>query len=131
MIYGYIALNLVLIAILLWARRRVEAFLATTPSIATPADLERFRELVRQQMYTAVAYIPLGLVSLAWAIWLGRAGDLENLIVVLAVCLPAFWLGHDGKTVETKARTLPVDAALAADYQAVAKAWGSKLLPSF
>jgi hypothetical protein len=131
MIYGFVAFNAFLIALLFWARRRVQAFLAATPGISTPADLDRFKTLVRQQMYATLVYLPLGLASLAWAVWLGREGNLRDLVVVLAVCGTSVWLAQDSKAVETKARNLPVSDALAGDYQAVAKAWESKLLPSF
>jgi len=109
----------------------LHGYLSRTAAIASQADLERFKGLVRTQMYQAL--LQMGL--LAGSLLLGVVGLVSGrlgVVLVLAVNGVIVGLGLFAKGLETRARTLPVrDPSLAEEYKRVCHAWLKKPLPDF
>jgi hypothetical protein len=111
---------------------QLRSFLGGTPGIADAACLERFKSLVRLQMYYALAGIVL-LVSgaVAGAVMI-LSGGLRDLLVVLAVNAIVLGLGVYHKKVETRVRSLPAGSdELTHEYRRVCTSWVKKALPDF
>ncbi len=110
---------------------RLQGFLARTPAIATHADLENYKGVVRRQMYQALVQMAL-LVAALLASVVGLARGRLSLFWVLAGNAAVLALGLAGKVIETKARSLPVrEDGLAAEYRRVSASWLKKALPDF
>jgi hypothetical protein len=116
----------------LWAHLQVRRFVTQTPTIADQACLDRYKGLVRVQMYFALSAIVLlgtgGIVALLLVKQYGYFG----LVLVLAgsVCIIAGSLVM--RRWEVRARTLPAGSeALAEEYRKVSHAWVKKPLPDF
>lgn len=109
----------------------LHGFLSRTASVATRADLEAFKGVVRTQMYQAL--LQMGL--LATSLVLGLAGLFSGrlgLLLVLAVNGVILGLGLYGKGFETRARSLLVeDPSLVDEYRRVGNVWLKKSLPDF
>jgi len=110
---------------------KLKSFLSEYTSIRYSADLERFKTMVRLQMYLAL----LQIVILSGALVVGIIGILKDeigLIVVLAMNGGIIWLGKAFKSGETRARTLPVDDVnLQAEYRDICRTWVRKPFPDF
>lgn len=109
----------------------LRGFLTRTAAIASRADLEAYKGVVRTQMYQAL--LQMGL--LAASLLVGLAGLFTGklgLLLVLGVNGAILALGLHGKGFETRARSLPVpDPSLADEYRRVGNVWLKKPLPDF
>jgi hypothetical protein len=127
----FAALYVIAAAMSLWSRSQVVAFLETTPSIRSSADLERFKELARLEMYLALAMIVLLVTGLIIGLVLIREHGGAALLPVLLVNGVVLGLGVYHKGVEERARSLPSADGLETDYRRVCHAWNKKALPDF
>jgi hypothetical protein len=110
---------------------KLHGFLWHTSAIASPADLEKFKGLVRTQMHQALLQMGLltGLLLLGLAGLVSGRFGLVHVVTLNGVILG---LGLLAKGLETRARTLPVqDSSLAEEYKRVCHAWLKKALPDF
>jgi len=117
-----------------WFGRELRAFVDATPSIASTADVERMKAVVRRQMIAALIQIPLlaagpilyvvGLLRHAL-----RPGDVVFVIVPSAAVLA---LGLAAKRIEAAARALPApDPELRRQRDAIVHTWLKKPLPDW
>ena len=127
----YVLLQLVFLAVLLVGQRGLKVFLATHAAINDPAALEAFKQLVRGQMYAALAIIVLGLVAILGSVALAFTAGLLGLVFVLVLSGVGFVLGKATKTLELRARTLPCAETFRAEYLHICETWKSKPLPRF
>jgi hypothetical protein len=127
----FAALYVVAAAMSLWSRSQVVAFLETTPSIRSSADLERFKELARLEMYLALAMIALLVTGLIIGLVLIREHGAIALLPVLLVNGVVLVLGVFHKGVEERARGLPTADGLETDYRHICYSWNKKALPDF
>ncbi|PWB78692.1 MAG: hypothetical protein C3F15_00895 [Holophagae bacterium] len=117
-----------------WFGRELRAFVTATPSIASTADIERMRSVVKRQMIAALIQIPLlaagpilyGLGLLRHVL---RPGDVVFVIVPSAAVLA---LGLASKRIEAAARALPApDHELRRQRDAIVHTWLKKPLPDW
>jgi hypothetical protein len=127
----FAAIYVVAAAVTLWSRAQVGAFLADTPSIATEADLDRFKELARLEMYLALTLIVLLGAGIVTGLVLVKRYGIMGLLVVILVNVVVFGLGMLHKGIEDKAKNLPATDALKTEYRRVCYAWAKKVLPNF
>ena len=127
----FAAIYVVAAAVTLWSRAQVGAFLVDTPSIATEADLDRFKELARLEMYLALTLIVLLGAGIITGLVLVRRYGIMGLLVVILVNVVVFGLGMLHKAVEDKAKKLQTTDALKTEYRRVCYAWAKKALPDF
>jgi hypothetical protein len=116
----------------LWSHLQVRQFVAETPTIADQHCLERYKDLVRVQMYVALFIIGLlGTGALVGMVLVSRYGCIAFLFVMAgSVCLIASSLFM--RTWEVRARSLAAGSeALAVEYRRVSEAWVKKPLPDF
>jgi hypothetical protein len=119
-------------ALSLWSRAQVHAFLAETRSIASPADLERFKELARLQMYLALSMIILLVTGMIVGLVLVKRYGASALLAVIVVNAVVFGLGMFHKRGEQRARNLSTGSeALATEYRRVCETWVKKATPDF
>ena len=132
MITLYVLFNAGLAAILLWGRHEATTFLASHSVINSVPAMEAFKRLARRNMIGALIFIPLGLVSIVWSVYLGFRLGLVGVAVVLAVQIPLFALGRNLKKYETRARSMgSSDATLAEEHQRISETWVKKAVPDF
>jgi hypothetical protein len=127
----FVAIYVIAPAVSLWSRGQVAGFLADTPSIRSSSDLERFKELVRLEMYLALAMIVLLVTGLVTGLVLIRRHGAIVLLAVLFVNGVVLGLGLFHKKVEERARHLRTAEGLETEYRRVCHAWTSKPLPDF
>jgi hypothetical protein len=117
-----------------WFGRELKAFVDATPAIASTADLERMKAVVKRQMIAALAQILLlaaGPAIYAFGLYrhLLRPADVVFVIVPSALVLAA---GVALKRVEAAARSLPAaDDELRRQRDAIAATWLKKPLPDW
>lgn len=127
-----VTLAVVLASLQLWSRRQVSAFLARHPAVAGSIELEQYKQLVRRNMYGALAYMALGAAALIASIILTLKDGLPGLAIVLVVNLPLLVLGVSNQQLERRARTLPCTSPdLAPQYERIGQVWVHKALPDF
>jgi hypothetical protein len=132
MVINYVAFNLVLAAILLWGRYEARRFLSAYSTIDSDSALEAFKILARRNMVVALIYLPIGLTSFLWSVYLVAKSYLIGLTVVLTVQISLFLLGRSLKKLEVRARCLESnDAAFKQEHQRVSESWVKKALPDF
>ncbi len=127
----YLLLQLVFLGVQLIGQRGLKAFLATHTAIDGDAALVAFKQLVRGQMYGALAIIGLGALIILGSVTLAFTAGLLGLAVVLVLCGIGLVLGKTTKTLELQARTLPCADALQAEYAHICETWQKKPLPRF
>ena len=115
-----------------WAWRQLRGFLDVTPSIADEECLNRFKGVVRTQMYLAlwvIVWLGLGmLVGLGVIVIHGLLGFLLVLLMNGIVIAAGLFF----RRTEVRARSLPAATeALGAEYRRVSEAWVKKPLPDF
>lgn len=109
----------------------LRSFLAGTPSIANPLDLERFAGLVRRHMLQALLQAVLLVAGMLLGIYVLARG-LAELPLVLALNGIVFFAGTIGKPLEERARALKVlDPLLEERYRAICLSWVKKPFPDF
>ncbi len=117
-----------------WFGRELRAFVAATPSIASTADIERMKSVVRRQMIAALIQIPLLAAGpILYVVGLLRhvlqPGDVVFVIVPSAAVLA---LGLASKRIEAAARALPApDHELRRQRDAIVRTWLKKPLPDW
>ncbi len=132
MIISYIALGICFVGIALWGLREVKQFLVAYSTIDSAPALEAFKRLARRNMIVTLIYLPFGLVSLLWSVYLVFQFALQGLVVVLAVQTPVVFFSFRLNKLEGRARSL--DAAndtLKEEHRRVAESWVKKALPDF
>jgi len=109
----------------------VRRFLSLHPLIGSQQDLESFKEMVRWQMYQALAQI--GLLGIANIVGLyGLLTRRINLLLIIGLNVLFIILSKFLKGFEEQARTLQVsDAGLAKQYENICITWVKKALPDF
>jgi hypothetical protein len=132
MIIYYIFVNIGLAAVVLWGRNEAKHFLSAYSAIDNMPALEAFKRLARRNMVVALIYLPVGLVSILWSIYLVSQFHLVGLAVVLAVQIPLFLLSQNLKKLEILTRSLDSsDATIKEEHQRVSESWVKKALPDF
>ena len=131
MIYGFLVINALIIGVLYWGRGEVRSFVSSVQRISTLADLEVFKRMVKRQMTAGIVVLPLGVASFAMVIALNVYYGLLGAAIVMAVCIPIFFISQGSKSLELQSRSLPCIDALREEYIAVSTAWLKKLLPNF
>ncbi len=128
----FAAIYVIAAAVSLWSRAQVHGFLAETPSIRDAADLERFKELARLQMYLALSMIVLLVTGMIIGLVLLKEYGASALYVVILVNAVVFGLGMFHKKGEVRARNLrTASEALTTEYRRVCEAWVKKATPDF
>ncbi len=127
----FAAIYVIAAAVSLWSRSQVVGFLEDTPSIRSGADLERFKELARLEMYLALAMLALLGTGLIIGLVLVREHGVGALLAVILVNGVVFGLGMYHKGVEGRARGLRTAEGLDTEYRRVCYAWNKKALPDF
>ncbi len=116
----------------LWSRSRIEAFLVETRSIADQRALERFKALVRLQMYLALAMIVLLVSGMFAGLVLITRHGLPGLLAVLLANAVVLGLGLFHKQSETRLKALPAGSdELADEHRRVCASWTGKPFPDF
>lgn len=129
---AFAAIYVIAVAVSLWSRAQVHAFLAETRSISSSADLERFKELARRQMYLALSMIVLLVAGMIVGLVLVKRYGLTALFAVILVNGVVFGLGMLHKKGEERARNLPTGSeTLATEYRRVGETWVQKATPDF
>ncbi len=109
----------------------LRSFLAGTPAIATPLDLENFAGLVRRHMVQAILQAVLLVSGMILGIYVLASGQ-AGLFLVLALNGLILAAGLLGKPLEEKARSLNVlDPLLEERYRAISLSWVKKPFPDF
>ncbi len=127
----YVLLQFVFLGVQLIGQRSLKAFLATHTTIDGDAALAAFKQLVRGQMYGALAVIGLGVPIILGSTVLAFTAGLLGLAFVLVLCGIGLVLGKATKTLELQARTLPCSEAFQAEYAHICETWQKKPLPRF
>ena len=117
-----------------WFARELKAFLDATPAIASTADIERLKAVVKRQMFAALVQIPL-LAAGPAIYFLGllrqvlRPADVVLVIVPSAAVLA---LSLATRRVEVAARSLDApDEELRRQRDAIVHTWLKKPLPDW
>lgn len=132
MLAAFLVLAVVQAGLSLWSRRVLQSFLARHPAVQGTATFEEYKQLVRGQMYGALAYLVLGIASLALAISLAVRGGLGAVVLVVAVNVPLLLLGNSNKKIEERVRALECsDPQLAGEFARVGETWVRRPLPDF
>jgi hypothetical protein len=115
-----------------WAWRQVRGFVDATPSIADEECLNRFKRMVRTQMYLALWVIVwLGLGMLAGIGVIANHG-LPGFLLVIVVNGAVIAISLFYRRAELRSRRLPAATeSLATEYRRVSEAWVKKPLPNF
>lgn len=132
MFISYIILGICFVALALWGSHEVKLFLEAYSTIDSATALEAFKRLARRNMITTLIYLPLGLMSFLWSIYLVFNFATVGLVVVLAVQAPVIFFSLRLKKLENRARSL--DAAndtLKEEHRRVGDSWLKKALPDF
>ncbi len=128
----YILLNVVALALIYWAKGKLDAFVSAHPSISSQRDLAAFEEVARMNMYLALVQIGLLGGSLLLGLYLIWQEGLLMLLVVLAANGAVFFFARVVKVVEERARGLQCATPdLASAYGKVIETWKKKALPDF
>ena len=131
-----VAIGAMLLATLLplrAARDRCSAFLASTRSITTSTDLERFKDAAGAAMKANLAAIVLpipGAALFAWGMFAGWFGCIEIVVFVLLGSTVTA-LARRQKGFEEDVRSVPVAPELATAHAAVLETWRKKPLPDW
>lgn len=132
MVAYFLALNLGLVALNLWATLEVQRFLRDHVSIHDSEALEAFKALARRNMIAALVYLPLGIVSVLLAAYLVTQLQLVGLAVALAVFIPSLLLSRNLVVLERRARALDcANDDLREMHQKIGLTWVKKALPDF
>lgn len=132
MFISYIILGICFVAIALWGSREANLFLEAYSTIDSTTALEAFKRLARRNMIVALIYLPLGLISFLWSIYLVSHFATVGLTVVLAVQAPVILFSLRLKRLEDRARSLDAsDDTLKEEHRRVGKSWLKKAFPDF
>ena len=112
----------------------IKKYLATKPQIENPKAFERFKKMVRQQMFQALAQIgilgPMLIMGLYGLITIQFSG--MQILLWLVYNGVIFGVGKWAKKFEDSARSLwTADEELKKSYEDVCQSWKRKALPDF
>ncbi len=111
---------------------QIRQFLATTPMIADEASLERYRHLVRIQMYLALFVMAALFFGIVVGMWVIARHGCAGFSAVLAANIWIFAAGLYHKSWENRARRLEASSeALAQEHKRITDVWLKKALPDF
>jgi len=129
---GFVAIYALHAAVSFWSLAQLRRFLAQTPSIADEICLQRYKDLVRTQMYLALVVVAmLGSGIVIGAILIRRYGR-AGFAVVIATNVWILALAMYHRSWELRARRLEVASeGLALEYRRVSDVWVKKPLPDF
>ena len=130
LIYGLIYGVAVIIALI--GLMQLISFEANVKSITDPAALERFKSLVRGQMYLALPMMLVLLAGIAVGIIICYQRGFYGVLAVVATNAAIFILGKFMKGIEKSIRARkPTSEPLAQEFNAICQTWGKKALPDF
>ncbi len=109
----------------------IKKFLSLHSLVNSSHDLEDFKQMVRKQMYQALAQV--GFLGAANIVGIyGLLTRQVNLLLILVLDVIIIVLSKSFKKIEEQARTLEVtDANLTGQYESICKTWVKKALPDF
>lgn len=122
------------LANLVWGRISVKRFMAVHQRISTMMELTRFKRMVRKQMFQALIQIILlgSMGTLSFVGILIGSIDTIQFLAVLAMNGVVIYTGNQGKSIENRARDLPVDdLELRTQYGNICRTWRLKAFPDF
>jgi hypothetical protein len=129
---AFVAVYLVHAVMAAWSYVALRRFLAETPVVATQEDLRRYKDLVRVQMYLAVAALGILLLGFVFGIVFAMRYGCIGIVMVMASSAWLLGVGLCLKRLEVRARSLQVTGVgLADEYHKVSQAWVKKPLPDF
>lgn len=132
MVTYFLLLSLVLTTMTLWGSFETQRFLKDHAVIDGPIAIEAFKTLARRNMFAALIYIVLGILSLMLAGQLVVQLKLIGTATVLAVYVPSFILNRRLLALERQARNLHCTTAdLQALHAQIGQTWVKKALPDF
>lgn len=117
----------------LWFGSELRRYLATSPSIATWQDMERFKRIVSGQMYAALAQIGFLIIPYP-AYAAGLYFKVLEPAAVVYILVPSGILivvGVVFKRIEDRAKHLPVTSEFATEYDHVITTWMKKPFPDW
>lgn len=122
------------LANLVWGRISLKKFMEVHKRISTVMELTRFKRMVRKQMFQALLQMVLlgAMGTLSFVGILIGSIDTIQFLVVLAMNGIIIYTGNQGKSIENRARDLPVDdLELRTQYGNICRTWRLKALPDF
>jgi hypothetical protein len=129
---GFVAIYALHAAVTLWSLAQLRRFLAQTPRITDEASLERYKDLVRTQMYLALVVMGMLAAGLVIGLMLIRRHGIVGFAVVLGINAWIFVLGMYHRSWELRARRLEAASeALAGEHRRVSDVWVKKPRPDF
>ena len=121
-------------ALVQYATSRIQSFLRDTPTIESNDDLERFKAVVKLNMYGALALLPLALAPLV-LFFGGIYADILAFGDWPWVAVPGILMAAHGylcKQVEKRSYDVPVDhAGLRTERDRIVRVWQRKMLPDW
>lgn len=132
MLMPYLVLSATLLAISFWGRLELSRFLECHSSLDGTTAFEDYKALARGNMYGALAYLVLGVLSMIVGIVLVFRTPLVGLATVIGCNVVLYFLGDANKKMEVRVRNLPcADPALAEQCRRIGETWVHKPLPNF
>lgn len=122
------------LANLIWGQISVKRFMAVHQRISTMMELTRFKRMVRKQMFQSLLQIVLlgAMGTLSFVGILIGSIDTIQFLVILAMNGIVVYAGNQGKSIEKRARDLPVDDLdLRTQYGNICRTWRLKAFPDF
>lgn len=122
------------LANLVWGQIGIKRFMAVHQRISTMMELTRFRRMVRKQMFQALLQMVLlgAMGTLSFVGILIGSIDTIQFLAVLAMNGIVVYAGNQGKSIEKRARDLPVDdLELRTQYGNICRTWRLKAFPDF
>lgn len=122
------------LANLVLGRISLKKFMEVHKRISTVMELTRFKRMVRKQMFQALLQMVLlgAMGTLSFVGILIGSIDTIQFLVVLAMNGIIIYTGNQGKSIENRARDLPVDdLELRTQYGNICRTWRLKALPDF
>ncbi len=110
-------------------------FLKETPQIKSPQDIERFKRLVKGQMYAALAQIVILSVPIlvfAYGLWIKALQPNTDILYMLAPSLTVLAAGMILKKTEYKAQHIPTaNDELAKERDRIVEIWQHQPFPNW
>ena len=117
-----------------WCSAALAAFAREIRTLASTADLERFKRVVAHQMYAALIQIALlGAPPILFAIGVfSHALGFADVVYILVPAAVIIVVGLAAKRLETRVRTIPTpDDELRRQRDAIVATWVKKPLPDW
>jgi hypothetical protein len=128
----YVAINVVALALCIYAKGKLDEFLGAHPSIMGERDISALKELARGQMYMALAQLVLLLTALVIGLILIFKSGMLLLLLVLLANGAVFAAGKWAKSSEMRVWSLDcATPELGQAHQSIINTWRSKPFPDF